>query len=143
MAPEDAELLNEAIKYREQAYAPYSCFKVGAAVRLASNKIIGGSNQENAAYPSGLCAERVALFAAHAQFPKEKMKALAITCRHTQKETAHPLTSCGGCRQVMLEFEQLQNTPMRVLFYGETGEVWELPNVSCLMPYFFDKNILD
>ena len=139
----DRALLEEAITSREQAYAPYSRFKVGAALLLEDGTIVKGNNQENAAYPSGLCAERVAIFAASANHPYKKMLAMAITCRHSEKETAPPLTSCGACRQVMLEYELKQNAPIKAFFYGAEGEVWEIPNTKSLLPLYFDKSVLE
>lgn len=136
-------LLEAAIKSRERAYAPYSHFRVGAAVLLENGKTVSGNNQENAAYPSGLCAERVAVFSANANFPDLKIRSIAISCRHEYKLTDQPFTSCGACRQVLLEFEQKQDSPIKTFFYGETGEVWELPNTKLLLPFFFDKSILE
>jgi cytidine deaminase len=139
---QDKELLQRAIESREQAYAPYSHFKVGAAVLLADGTIVTGNNQENAVYPSGLCAERVAVFAAKANHPEKKILAVAITCRNTRKVSNAPFTSCGSCRQVMLEYELEQDEDIRVLFYGESGEVWEVPNTKTLLPLYFDKSAL-
>jgi cytidine deaminase len=139
----DKVLLEEAIKSREQAYAPYSRFKVGAALLLEDGTIVKGNNQENAAYPSGLCAERVAIFAASANHPQKKMLAMAVTCRHSEKPTLTPFASCGACRQVMLEYELVQENPIRTLFYGEDGEVWEVASTKLLLPFFFDKTVLE
>jgi cytidine deaminase len=139
---QDRQLLKKAIETREQAYAPYSLFKVGAAILLENDMIITGNNQENAVYPSGLCAERVAIFSARANYPNEKIMAVAISCRNTKEETHTPFTSCGSCRQVMLEYELEQHDPIRVLFYGETGEVWEVPSTRTLLPLYFDKSAL-
>ncbi len=138
----DRTLLEKAIESREQAYAPYSHFRVGAAVLLEDDLVVAGNNQENAVYPSGLCAERVAVFAANANHPGKKIKAIAISCRNTKRQTAIPFTSCGSCRQVMLEYEVKQEQPIRVLFYGEEGEVWEVPNTKVLLPLYFDKSAL-
>ena len=142
LALEDRALLQQAIESREQAYAPYSRFYVGAAVQLANGHIVRGNNQENAVYPNGLCAERVAIFAAHANYPKEKIITVAITCRNTQKPTTEPRTSCGSCRQAMLEYELNQAQPIRVLFYGETGRVWLIASTKLLLPFYFDKSAL-
>lgn len=143
LAEIDRVLLEQAIESREQAYAPYSHFKVGAALLLEDGTIVKGNNQENAAYPSGLCAERVAIFAAHANHPQKQMVAMAITCRHMHKPTLAPLTSCGSCRQVMLEYELNQKTPIKLFFYGAEGEVWELQSTSVLLPLYFDKSVLE
>lgn len=142
LTKEDQDLLNEAIKSREQAYAPYSHFKVGAAVKLANGLTVPGNNQENAVYPTGLCAERVAIFAARASYPDVPIEVVAITCRHENHPTNSPFTSCGSCRQVMLEYELNQQQSIRILFYGETGEVWEVPSTKILLPLYFDKSAL-
>lgn len=142
LQPTDKHLLEKAIESRERAYAPYSLFKVGAAVLLEDGTIVCGNNQENAVYPNGLCAERVAIFAAGANHPQKTIKTVAISCRHSQKETNMPRTSCGSCRQAMLEYELNQNKPIKLLFYGESGEVWEAPNTQMLLPWFFDKSAL-
>jgi cytidine deaminase len=138
----DKALLQKAIESREQAYAPYSRFKVGAAVLLHDGTIVRGNNQENAVYPTGLCAERVAIFSAHANHPNQIIKAVAISCRNENRHTGQPLTSCGSCRQALLEYELLQHQPIRVLFYGESGEVWEVPSTTALLPWFFDGSAL-
>ncbi len=142
LAKEDKTLLEAAIESREQAYAPYSRFYVGAAVLLNDGTIVTGNNQENAAYPSGLCAERVAIFSANANHPDQPIKAVAISCRNSEKRTAQPYTSCGSCRQVMLEYELKQEQPIRILFYGEEGEVWESSDAKSLLPWFFDRSAL-
>jgi len=138
----DKTLLKKAIESRERAYAPYSRFKVGAAVLLSDNTIVCGNNQENAVYPTGLCAERVAVFAASANHPQQTMKTIAISCRHSDKPTNSPRTSCGSCRQAMLEYELNQSEPIRIIFYGESGEVWIAPSTRILLPWFFDKSAL-
>lgn len=138
----DRSILEKAIESREQAYAPYSRFKVGAAVLLEDGTIVCGNNQENAVYPTGLCAERVAVFAASANYPKKTILTIAISCRHSDKLTGSPRTSCGSCRQAMLEYELNQNKPIRIIFYGECGEVWIAPSTSILLPWFFDKSAL-
>lgn len=134
--------IEKAIENREQAYAPYSGFNVGAAVLLKNGKIVTGSNQENAAYPSGLCAERVALFAAGSHYPNVEIEALVVTCRNTMKLTDQPFSSCGGCRQVMLEYELKQSTPIAVYYLGETGPVIQVDSVTDLVPLFFPPQAL-
>ena len=104
-----------------RSYCPYSGFHVGAAALLANGEIMLGCNQENAAYPSGLCAERVALFAAGAQYPEQPVKMLAIACFTDGHFTAEPGAPCGACRQVMLETEHRYGNKMQVLLYGENG----------------------
>lgn len=135
--PQDAELLRLAHAATFHCYAPYSKFHVGAAARLANGKIVTGSNIENAAYPSGLCAERVALFAAQAQYPDVAVEALAITARSENKTIDEPVAPCGGCRQVMVETEQRSKHPMRVICQGETGSIFAFDGIEPLMPFIF------
>lgn len=119
MEPSMRELVEKAKAMTQNAYCPYSHFHVGAAARLADGQIVTGSNQENAAYPSGLCAERTTLFAANANNPNTPVEALAIACYtqgHYTKDAASP---CGACRQVMLETEHRFGKPMQVILYGE------------------------
>lgn len=119
MEPSMRELVEKAKAMTQNAYCPYSHFHVGAAARLANGQIVAGSNQENAAYPSGLCAERTTLFAANANNPNTPVEALAIACYtqgHYTKDAASP---CGACRQVMLETEHRFGKPMQVILYGE------------------------
>lgn len=119
MEPSMRELVEKAKAMTQNAYCPYSHFHVGAAARLADGQVVAGSNQENAAYPSGLCAERTTLFAANANNPNTPVEALAIACYtqgHYTKDAASP---CGACRQVMLETEHRFGKPMQVILYGE------------------------
>jgi cytidine deaminase len=134
----DAELMRRAVEATAGAYAPYSGFRVGAALRLADSTVVTGSNQENAAYPSGLCAERTALFAASAQRPDcRDYEALAIVGRRSDG-TLCEASPCGACRQALIEYEQLQGHPLRVLCYRAQGGVRVLPSVASLMPFSFD-----
>jgi cytidine deaminase len=133
----DAELMRRAVAATEGAYAPYSGFRVGAAVRLADGSVVTGSNQENAAYPSGLCAERTAVFAASAQRPDMRdYEALAIAGRDGGGELCEA-SPCGACRQVLLEYEQHQGHPLRVLCLLEGGAVREVGSVADLVPFSF------
>lgn len=136
-AAADAELLRQAHEATGNAYVPYSKFHVGAAVRLANGVVVKGSNIENAAYPSGLCAERVALFSAQAQFPGVAAEALAITACSEIKEVTEPVAPCGACRQVMVETEQRSGSPMRIICQGNTGKVFVFEGVETLMPFIF------
>ncbi len=136
------ELINKAQQARENAYAPYSLFKVGAAIRLASNEITIGSNQENAAYPSGLCAERVAIFHTGALYPNEEIKAIAISASSSSQVLAEPIGSCGACRQSMVEYEQKQKSPIAIYFMGETGKIVKVASVKDLLPLGFDAKYL-
>ena len=135
--PNDAELLRLAHEATYNSYAPYSKFHVGAAVRLANGKIVTGCNIENAAYPSGLCAERVTLFAAQAQYPDIPVKALAVTARSESKTIDEPVAPCGACRQVMVEVEQRSKRPLRVLCQGETGPIMIFDGIESLVPFIF------
>ena len=138
--PQDAELLRLAHEATNNSYAPYSKFHVGTAVRLANGKTVTGCNIENAAYPSGLCAERVALFAAQAQYPDVAVEALAITARSESKTIDEPVAPCGGCRQVMVQVEQRSNVPLRVLCQGEQGPIMAFDGIESLVPFvFLDK----
>lgn len=136
------ELMNKAQQARENAYAPYSLFKVGAAILMASGEITIGSNQENAAYPSGLCAERVAIFHTGALFPGEKITAMAITARSLNKSLSEPIAPCGACRQSMAEYEQKQKSPIAIYFMGETGKIVKVASVMDLLPLGFDGTYL-
>lgn len=133
----DAELLRQAHEATGSSYAPYSKFHVGAAVRLANGAVVKGNNIENAAYPSGLCAERVALFAAQAQYPDMPIEALAITACSEITEITDPVAPCGACRQVMVEAEQRSGIPMRIICQGNTGKVFVFNGVETLMPFIF------
>ena len=138
----DAELLRLAHEATHSAYAPYSKFHVGAAARLANGEIVTGCNIENAAYPSGLCAERVTLFAAQAQYPDVPVEALAITARSESKTIDEPVAPCGACRQVMVEVEQRSGIPLRVLCQGETGPIMVFNGIESLMPFLFLEKFL-
>lgn len=133
----DAALVAKADAMTGTAYAPYSGFRVGAAVLLANGEVVTGSNQENVAYPSGLCAERVALFAAGAHQPGVAVQTIAIVAHTDRFAINSPLTPCGGCRQVMMEFRHRQSTPIRLLLAGG-GKVWILDDASFLLPFAFE-----
>lgn len=136
------ELMNKAQQARDSAYAPYSNFKVGAAIRLTSGEITIGSNQENAAYPSGLCAERVAIFHTGALFPNKEIKAMAISASSPSQILNEPIGPCGACRQSMAEYEQKQESPIAVYFMGETGKIVKVNKVMDLLPLGFDAKYL-
>ncbi len=135
-------LMKQAILAREKAYAPYSNFSVGAAVLLENGKIILGNNQENAAYPSGLCAERVAIFSAAANFPDIAVMALAITASAKEKNLTEPVAPCGACRQAMAEYEVKQKEPIPVYFMGKVGKIAKSDSIKDLLPLTFDKSFL-
>lgn len=133
----DRELVTAARIAATRAYAPYSHFHVGAAVRLDNGEIITGANQENAASPSGLCAERTALFYAGANHPDRAVRTIAVAARDTAgREVAAPISPCGACRQVMLEYEKLAGAPVRVILTGR-DEILILPSVRSLVPLAF------
>ncbi|AIG30173.1 cytidine deaminase [Flavobacterium psychrophilum] len=136
------ELMQKAIEIRKNAYAPYSKFNVGAAILLDNGKVALGSNQENAAYPSGLCAERVAIFHAGAIYPNAKIIKMAITAGSTKTATTKPIPPCGACRQSIFEYEFKQGIPIEIYFMGETGEIYKSDSIQNLLPLTFDKNFL-
>ena len=136
--PKDEKILvDEARKMCEKAYAPYSAFFVGAAVQLENGNIIRGSNQENGAYPSGLCAERVAVFAASSMFPGLEMKKIAVSAKTKNMEVSDPVSPCGACRQVLLEYETLQKKPMKIILSKEDGRVIVIEKARDLLPLSF------
>ena len=136
------ELMNKAQQARESAYAPYSHFKVGAALRLASGQVVTGSNQENAAFPSGLCAERVAVFQAGANFPDQTITHLAITVKAAGHTVTEAIAPCGACRQSLAEYEQKQKSPIAIYFMGEEGNIVKVASVMDLLPLGFDAKYL-
>jgi len=136
------DLMNQAIEIRKKAYAPYSRFRVGCAILLDNGKIVLGSNQENAAYPSGLCAERVAIFQAGAIYPEAKILKMAISATSDDKPVLAPIPPCGACRQSISEYEFKQETPIEIYFMGESGEVYKSDSLKNLLPFMFDKNYL-
>ena len=134
--------MDQAIETRKNAYAPYSRFRVGAAILLDNGKVVLGSNQENAAYPSGLCAERVAIFQAGAIYPDAKIVKLAITAASDINPTLSPIPPCGACRQSIAEYEFKQDTPIEIYFMGESGQVYKSNSINNLLPLSFDKTSL-
>ncbi|HEY1195892.1 cytidine deaminase [Flavobacterium sp.] len=136
------DLMNQAIEVRKKAYAPYSKFRVGAALLLDNGKVILGSNQENAAYPSGLCAERTAIFYAGSTYPEAKILKMAITAASDTNQTTAPIPPCGSCRQSIAEYEIKQDTPIEIYFMGEIGEVYKSSSLKNLLPLMFDKKFL-
>jgi cytidine deaminase len=135
-------LMKQAIDARRKAYAPYSKFSVGTALLLENGEIITGNNQENASYPSGLCAERTAIYYAGAQFPNVKILIMAITAGSQTKLTTTPIPPCGACRQAIAEYEVKQEAPIEIYFMGETGKVVKSNSLANLLPLVFDKNTL-
>lgn len=133
----DKDLCLEAVKALENSYSPYSKFKVGVAVKLASGKIVYGSNQENVAYPSGLCAERVALFTIGANYLNDDIISIAITAQTNQFKLESPTTPCGACLQVMAESEKKQSKEIDILLYCIDGPIWKAKGVGSFLPFMF------
>lgn len=142
LSPEDLQLMQAAQKAIDNAYAPYSRFHVGAAILLENGKIVTGNNQENAAYPSGMCAERVAIWSAASQYPGVVIKKIAITVKSLTKQVANPVSPCGACRQTLLEYEVNQKEPIEVFFTGEVGPVIKAHSLKDLLPFAFDQSFL-
>ena len=139
---DDKALMLKAIEATETSYSPYSNFKVGACILLENGKYITGSNQENAAYPSGMCAERVAIWKAGSDYPGIRILKIAITAKTLKKITDKPVGPCGACRQSMLEYEIDQDAAIEVFFMGEVGEVVKVSSVKSLLPFSFDHTYL-
>ncbi|KYP15872.1 cytidine deaminase [Flavihumibacter sp. CACIAM 22H1] len=137
LTEEDAWLLEEARQVTEQAYAPYSNFYVGAVAKLANGEIIAGSNQENASFPVGLCAERVVLASVASLFPKIPIETMAISYQSGTVESNHPISPCGICRQSLQEYEGRVRAPIRLILGGQSGKVYIIPKASWLLPLSF------
>jgi len=135
-------LMKKAIEAKQNAYAPYSMFKVGAAFLLEDGTIITGNNQENAAYPSGMCAERVAIWKVSSDFPHKKIMKLAISASSSSQILKEPVAPCGACRQTLSEYEIKQKDKIEVYFMGEEGEIIKTDSVLDLLPIAFDKTFL-
>jgi cytidine deaminase len=142
LPPAAKKLLQKAKEACQTAYAPYSNFKVGAAVQLANGEIVKGSNQENAAFPVTICGERNAVFAAAAQYPGVQIEAVAITAETVSKELKKPVPPCGSCRQVLFEYEFRQQQPIQLILQGDAGEVYIVKAVKDILPLLFDASYL-
>lgn len=142
LSEEDRQLVQAAKDATSTSYAPYSHFNVGAAARLANGVIFTGSNQENAAYPSGMCAERTTLFAANAHHPDLPVVALAVAASTNGSFLSSPIPPCGACRQVILEVEQRYHQPIRILLYGTDG-VHVVDSIKALLPLSFGSDYLE
>lgn len=136
------ELAQKAIRVRNNAYAPYSKFNVGAAILLDNGEIAVGSNQENAAYPSGLCAERTAIFHAGAIYPNAKIEKMFITATSEVVEVLSPIPPCGACRQAIAEYEIRQESAIEIYFMGESGVIYKSDSLKNLLPFTFDKSFI-
>lgn len=137
MSEADQELVKKAVEATKGSYAPYSNFNVGAAVKLSNGEVVTGANQENNAYPSGLCAERTAMFHANYQYPEAKMQTIAIAAAQNGIVCDKPISPCGACRQVMAEYQRKGGEPMRVILYGE-DHIMLFDSVEDILPYIFD-----
>lgn len=142
LSEEDRKLIDMAKEATKRSYAPYSKFSVGAAALLANGEIITGNNQENAAYPSGLCAERTTLFYANSQYPDQAVKTLAIAARTENDFLDSPIPPCGACRQVILETEKRYNQPIRILLYGKEN-IYLIKGIEDLLPLSFSKKDME
>lgn len=140
LRPEDAGLLEAARKETTNAYAPYSNFRVGAAARLISGEIVKGTNQENAAFPAGICAERVLMSAAASLFPGVGIDTMAVTYSNDNGSSNRPISPCGICRQSMMEFQTRTQSPMRIILSGLTGQVYILNSAKDLLPLVFSAD---
>ncbi|MBO7068662.1 MAG: cytidine deaminase [Bacteroidaceae bacterium] len=141
LAAEDRLLIEAAKNATSGSYAPYSGFCVGAAARLQNGTVVIGSNQENVAYPSGLCAERTTLFAANAQYPDQPVVSLAIAARNKEGFVARPITPCGACRQVISGVEQRYGHPICILLYGTDG-THVIDSIDALLPLQFSDSYM-
>jgi cytidine deaminase len=139
---EDKALCLEAVKAMENSHSPYSKFRVGAALRLKSGKIVYGSNQENVAYPSGLCAERTALFHWGANHPDDPIVSMAVTAHTDEFELLMPTTPCGSCLQVIAEYEKKQGEPIDILLYCQKGAIWKTSGIQNFLPFLFFEDRL-
>jgi cytidine deaminase len=136
----DQQLVREAKKNTEFAYAPYSGFKVAAVARLKNGAIVSGTNQENASYPVGICAERTLLSAVSSLYPNAKIDTIAITYHNTNGDSSQPVAPCGICRQTLLEYELRTNNPIRLLLAGNEGKIIIVEKASSLLPLGFSSD---
>jgi cytidine deaminase len=137
LQPEDAQLLSKARAVTEKAYAPYSHFRVGAVAKMSNGQYIAGTNQENASYPVGICAERVLLGNAATHHEGVSIDTLAISFASDEVKSNHPISPCGMCRQALLEYESRVKTPIRLILAGQEGKVQVIDSVSSLLPFAF------
>lgn len=142
LSPADRALMKAAREATARSYAPYSRFSVGAAAQLADGTVVTGTNQENAAYPSGLCAERTTLFYANSQHPDQPVVTLAIAARTEKDFIDMPIPPCGACRQVILETEKRYKQPIRILLYGKKC-IYEVRSIGDLLPLSFDASAME
>jgi cytidine deaminase len=143
LSPQDAQLLRDAQNATKIAYAPYSNFLVGAMALLANGKTMAGSNQENASYPVGLCAERVLLSAVSSVYPGVAIDTIAISYHNDNGKSDRPISPCGMCRQTLVEYENRFDHPIRLILGGEKGKVFIIPKASMLLPFGFSKEDME
>lgn len=136
------KMMQLAIDARKKAYAPYSKFTVGCSILLDNGKVVEGSNQENAAYPSGLCAERVAIFYAGSNYPEAKVLKLFISASPVDKDLDQPIPPCGSCRQSIAEYEIKQEQDIEIYFMGSKGKIYKSDSLKNILPFMFDKKYL-
>ncbi len=139
---EDQQLLQEAISIRKTAYAPYSKFNVGAAILLDDGTIVTGNNQENAAYPSGLCAERVAIFHAASHHPNKKIIKIAITADAQDSKLFKAIPPCGACRQSLYEYEHKQKQEIEIIFGTDYSKIYKIKSLQNLLPFSFNSDMM-
>ncbi|MBO6606854.1 cytidine deaminase [Psychroserpens sp.] len=137
-----ASLMEKAKEARLRAYAPYSKFLVGAAILLDNGEVVTGNNQENASYPSGLCAERTAIYYAGSKYPDAKILSMALTAGSQEQSNSTPIPPCGACRQSIAEYEVKQDEPIEIYFMGTTGKVVKSHSLANLLPLGFDRSFL-
>ena len=142
LSKSDQQLIKKAQEILEVSYSPYSNFKVGSSLILDDGTILTGTNQENASYPLCICAERVALYHAGAQFPNHKIISLAVTAKSATQALLNPVSPCGACRQVITEFETKQQAPIRLILMGEKGEIFIFDSASDLLPLGFSGSLI-
>lgn len=140
LSKDEVDLIQKAYGICEKAYAPYSEFKVGASILLSNGEVILGNNQENAAYPSGLCAERVALFYANANYDNDKVQTIVVVSNGDLIDEKLVITPCGSCRQVMLESEKRQDEPIRIILVARNRSVYIFNSIQDLLPFGFGSN---
>jgi len=143
LSAEQRELMVKAVNIRSKAYAPYSKFKVGVAIALENGEVVLGTNQENAVFPSGMCAERVAINQAGTLYPGVKIVSLSVSAASDNFTVLTPTPPCGGCRQSIFEYEENQNQPIAIYFMGETGKVVKADSIKDLLPLTFGKATLN
>jgi len=142
LSSEDGALFNKAFLAGKDAYAPYSEFKVGAAIQLEENIIVTANNQENAAYPSGLCAERIAVFYAMAKYPHKRIQKIAIVAQSERTKLMTAVPPCGACRQSLIEYEERQKTPITIIFGTQYSEIYKVKSISDLLPLTFSSQVM-